>query len=70
MSTKDRVMAVGVLTQRDLDILGTGFHRMFSIADGDDQDDGLPIFWRSWKDRRGKARSDASCAIKQHLGGG
>lgn len=35
--TKDRIVAVGLLTQRDLDVLGTGFHRLFSVkAEGDD----------------------------------
>lgn len=39
MLTKDRIVAVGLLTQRDLDVLGTGFHRLFSV--GDDEDDGF-----------------------------
>jgi hypothetical protein len=29
--TKDRIVAVGLLTQRDLDVLGTGFDRLFSV---------------------------------------
>ena len=40
MLTKDRIVAVGLLTQRDLEVLGTGFHRMISVdADADDDDD-------------------------------
>lgn len=27
----DRIVAVGLLTQRDLDVLGTGFRRLFPI---------------------------------------
>lgn len=38
MLTKDRIVAVGLLTQRDLEVLGTGFHRMFSV-DADENDD-------------------------------
>ncbi len=41
MLTKDRIVAVGLLTQRDLDVLGTGFHRLFSV----DTDDGLDGFY-------------------------
>jgi hypothetical protein len=34
--TKERIVAVGLLTQRDLEVLGTGFHRLFAVdADGD-----------------------------------
>jgi hypothetical protein len=32
----DRVVAVGLLTQRDLDVLGTGFKRVFPIGDDGD----------------------------------
>ena len=39
--TKDRIVAVGLLTQRDLDVLGAGFHRLFSVADDDDGFAGL-----------------------------
>lgn len=38
MLTKDRIVAVGLLTQRDLDVLGTGFHRMFSVKAEEDDD--------------------------------
>ena len=31
-STSERIVAVGLLTQRDIDILGTGFRRMFPVA--------------------------------------
>lgn len=41
MLTKDRIVAVGLLTQRDLEVLGTGFHRMFSVDAGEDDDDGF-----------------------------
>jgi hypothetical protein len=39
--TKDRIVAVGLLTQRDLDVLGSGFHRLFSVAADEDADDGF-----------------------------
>jgi hypothetical protein len=32
-------VAVTLLSERDLDALGTGFYRLFSIADDDDEDD-------------------------------
>ena len=35
----DRVVAVGLLTQRDIDILGTGFRRLFPIEDTANFDD-------------------------------
>jgi hypothetical protein len=38
--TKDRIVAVGLLTQRDLDVLGTGFNRLFPVG----TDDGLDGF--------------------------
>lgn len=38
MLTNDRIVAVGLLTQRDLDVLGTGFHRLFSVDMADDDD--------------------------------
>ena len=38
--TEERIVAVGLLTQRELDVLGTGFHRLFSVAI-DDEDDGF-----------------------------
>ena len=37
--TKDRIVAVGLLTQRDLDVFGTGFHRLFAVAADDDKSD-------------------------------
>lgn len=39
--TKERIVAVGLLTQRDLDVLGKGFHRLFSVDADDDPDDGF-----------------------------
>lgn len=41
MLTKDRIVAVGLLTQRDLEVLGTGFHRLFSVNADDDEVDGF-----------------------------
>ena len=41
MLTNDRIVAVGLLTQRDLDVLGTGFHRLFSVKPEEDGDDGF-----------------------------
>lgn len=29
--SNDRIVAVGLLTQRDVDILGTGFRRLFPV---------------------------------------
>ncbi len=37
--TKERIVAVGLLTQRDLNVLGAGFHRLFTVAVEDDGDD-------------------------------
>lgn len=39
--TKERIVAVGLLTQRDLEVLGTGFHRLFSIDASEDDDEGF-----------------------------
>ena len=39
--TKDRIVAVGLLTQRDLEVLGTGFHRLCSVDADEDDDDGF-----------------------------
>jgi hypothetical protein len=39
--TKERIVAVGLLTQRDLDVLGTGFHRLFSVDADEGNDDGF-----------------------------
>lgn len=36
---KDQIVAVGLLTQRDLDVLGTGFHRLFAVDQSDDEGD-------------------------------
>ena len=33
--SKDQVVAVGFLTSRDLELLGTGFHRHFPVARDD-----------------------------------
>ncbi len=33
--THDPIIAVGLLTQRDLDVLGRGFHRHFPVEDND-----------------------------------
>ena len=39
--TKERIVAVGLLTERDLEVLGTGFHRLFSVNADDEEDDGF-----------------------------
>ncbi|RYF22520.1 MAG: hypothetical protein EOO77_03950 [Oxalobacteraceae bacterium] len=36
---KERIVAVGLLTRRDVEVLGTGFQRMFAVDD--DQADGF-----------------------------
>jgi len=33
--TEDRIVAVGLLTQRDLDVLGSGFRRLFTVEEPD-----------------------------------
>jgi hypothetical protein len=33
--TKDRIVAVGLLTARDLEVLGAGFNRSFRLPDDD-----------------------------------
>jgi hypothetical protein len=30
-----RIVAVGLLTQRDVEVLGTGFHRLLPVSDDD-----------------------------------
>jgi hypothetical protein len=35
----DRIVAIGLLTKRDLDVLGTGFRRMFPLQQTADFDD-------------------------------
>jgi len=39
MPDRDRVVAVGLLTQRDLTVLGQGFRRAFPIDDRHEFDD-------------------------------
>ena len=34
--TQDRIVAVGLLTQKDLEVLGTGFKRLFPVEQGQD----------------------------------
>ncbi len=31
--TEERIVAVGLLTQRDLDVLGSGFRRLFTVEE-------------------------------------
>ena len=38
MNSRGNIVAVGLLTQRDLDVLGTGFRRAFPIDEGGDFD--------------------------------
>ena len=35
----DRVVAVGLLTQRDVEVLGVGFRRLFPLEDNETFDD-------------------------------
>ena len=39
MRNMDQVVAVGLLTERDLQVLGQGFRRMYRLAEGDDFDE-------------------------------
>jgi len=34
--SRDRIVAVGLLTARDLELLGTGFRRMYAVEEGAD----------------------------------
>lgn len=36
MAHRDRVVAIGLLTQRDLDMLGHGFHRAYPVNSNTD----------------------------------
>jgi len=37
--SRDRIVAVGLLTARDLELLGNGFRRMYAVEEGDGFDD-------------------------------
>ncbi|WP_174279773.1 hypothetical protein [Sphingomonas bacterium] len=37
--SSDRIVAVGLLTQRDVDMLGSGFRRLFPVAEDRSFDD-------------------------------
>ena len=39
MASRDRVVAIGLLTQRDLDLLGDGFRRVIPLEEARDFDD-------------------------------
>lgn len=39
LMTDNRIVAIGLLTQRDLEVLGTGFSRAFPVQDMSDFDD-------------------------------
>ena len=39
MPNSNRFVAIGLLTQRDLDVLGSGFHRAFPLDDRNVFDD-------------------------------
>lgn len=68
MLTKDRIVAVGLLTQRDLEVLGTGFHRLFSIDADDDDDDGFAdLIARLDEIEAITADPQAPRAVKLHL---
>ena len=34
--SRDRIVAVGLLTAKDLELLGSGFRRMYAVEEGDD----------------------------------
>ena len=70
MLTKDRIVAVGLLTQRDLEVLGTGFHRLFSVNadDDDDEDDGFAdLIAQLDKIDAISPDPDAPNSVKRHL---
>ncbi len=68
MLTKDRIVAVGLLTQRDLELLGTGFHRLFSVNADDDGDDGFAdLIAQLNKIEAISPDPDAPNLVKQHL---
>lgn len=66
--TKERIVAVGLLTQRDLEVLGTGFHRLFSVNADDDEDDGFAdLIAQLDKIDAISPDPDAPNTVKQHL---
>lgn len=66
--TKDRIVAVGLLTQRDLEVLGTGFHRLFSVNADDDEDDGFAdLIAQLDKIDAISPDPDAPNSVKRHL---
>lgn len=68
MLTKDRIVAVGLLTQRDLEVLGTGFHRLFSVNADDDGDDGFAdLIAQLHKIDAISPDPDAPNSVKRHL---
>lgn len=68
MLTKERIVAVGLLTQRDLEVLGTGFHRLFSVNADDDEDDGFAdLIAQLDKIDAISPDPDAPNSVKRHL---
>lgn len=66
--TKDRIVAVGLLTQRDLEVLGTGFHRLFSVNADDDENDGFAdLIAQLDKIEAISPDPDAPNSVKRHL---
>ena len=66
--TKDRIVAVGLLTQRDLDVLGTGFHRLFAVtADDDESNDFADLLAQLDNIDAIKLDREAPREIRQHL---
>lgn len=66
--TKERIVAVGLLTQRDLDVLGTGFHRLFAVDADEDDDDGFAdLIAQLDKIDAITADPDAPRSVKLHL---
>lgn len=68
MLTKERIVAVGLLTERDLEVLGTGFHRLFSVNADDDEDDGFAdLIAQLDKIDAISPDPDAPNSVKRHL---
>lgn len=65
--TKDRIVAVGLLTQRDLDVLGTGFNRLFPVDSDDGLDGFADLIAQLDKIDATKAAPEAAHSVKSHL---
>lgn len=67
MLTRDRIVAVGLLTQRDLDVLGSGFHRLFSVETSDDDDGFADLIAQLDKIDAITPDPDVPLAVARHL---